>query len=149
MISLLDYAKDFLRSCVPPDGIVADFTMGNGYDTEFLCRLVPEGTVYAFDVQPAALESTRSRLEAFGLTNAQLLLVSHADAARYIKGPLNGGMFNLGWLPGSDRTVFTRRERKAEKAQNSTSTARHTTTEISRRFRCSSTSRVPWPLSSS
>lgn len=110
MISLLDYAKDFLRSCVPPDGIVADFTMGNGYDTEFLCRLVPEGTVYAFDVQPAALESTRSRLEAFGLTNAQLLLVSHADAARYIKGPLNGGMFNLGWLPGSDRTVFTRRE---------------------------------------
>ena len=43
------------------------------------------------------------------MTNAQLLLVSHADAARYIKGPLNGGMFNLGWLPGSDRTVFTRR----------------------------------------
>ena len=34
-----------------------------------------------------------------------------------------------------------------EKAPNRTSTARQTTTEISRRFRCSSSSNAPWSLS--
>ena len=60
------------------------------------------------------------------------------------------------WVYSPARTVRmppsrarTRREREAEKAPKSTSPAKHTTAEISRRLRWSSTSRAPWLLSSS
>ena len=39
---------------------VIDATMGNGHDTLFLSKLVgSEGKVWAFDIQAAAIESTR------------------------------------------------------------------------------------------
>ena len=42
------------------------------------------------------------------------------------------------------KSVRTRRERNVEKAPNRASTARQTTTEMSRRFRCNSPSKAPW-----
>lgn len=111
MQSILEVAKDFLRSTVPPDGVVGDFTMGNGGDTLFLSRLVPMGKVYAFDVQPMALESTRRHLEEAGAgENVELILASHHLLEAYIPGEIDGGMFNLGYLPWSDKGVTTRRE---------------------------------------
>lgn len=111
MLSLLDTAKQFLTAPpIPQGGVLIDFTMGNGYDTLYLCSLVPEGKVYAFDVQEAALASTRARLLEHGITNAELILDSHAALLQYVKEPIYGGLFNLGWLPGSDRTVRTQTE---------------------------------------
>ena len=63
MKSILVVAISFLEDCIPPDGIVCDFTMGNGSDTLYLSKLVPDGKVYAFDIQPLALEHTRQRLK--------------------------------------------------------------------------------------
>ena len=48
---------------IRPGDTVVDFTMGNGHDTEYLCRKVPDGKVYAFDIQASALENTKKRLE--------------------------------------------------------------------------------------
>ena len=111
MIKLLDIAKYFLQKGeIPQDGILADFTMGNGNDTLFLCSLVPEGRVYAFDIQPEAVENTRARLEEHGVKNAGLVLDSHANAGEYIKGKIHGGMFNLGYRPGGDKNVHTMHE---------------------------------------
>ena len=43
MFQLLDIAKDFLNQAdIAPDGVLADFTMGNGHDTLYLCSLVPK-----------------------------------------------------------------------------------------------------------
>ncbi|HPE94637.1 MAG TPA: class I SAM-dependent methyltransferase [Bacillota bacterium] len=110
MLQLLDYAKSFITSAVPENGTVADFTMGNGHDTLFLCRLVPEGKVYAFDIQQQALNNTKKLLDESGVTNAILIKDSHANAAEYIDGPIDAGMFNLGWLPGGDKSIHTLRE---------------------------------------
>lgn len=111
MIQLLDLAKSFLQTAkIPRDGVLADFTMGNGHDTAWLCSLVPEGKVYAFDIQEAAVASTRKRLDDLGLTNARLIHDSHANAINYIDTPIDAGMFNLGYLPGGDKTVTTKRE---------------------------------------
>lgn len=111
MIKLLDIAKYFLQKGeIPADGILADFTMGNGNDTLFLCSLVPEGRVYAFDIQPEAVENTKARLEENGVTNAELILDSHANAGNYIKNSIHGGMFNLGYRPGGDKNVHTMHE---------------------------------------
>ncbi|MBO4950652.1 MAG: class I SAM-dependent methyltransferase [Clostridia bacterium] len=111
MYQLLDVAKGFLESMnIKEDYVLCDFTMGNGYDTEYLCKKVPKGKVYAFDIQAQAVENTRKRLSDAGLTNAEIIHDSHAKVLEYVKEPINGGMFNLGYLPGGDKSVHTMRE---------------------------------------
>lgn len=109
MVKLLEIAKYFLQKAyIPEDGVLADFTMGNGHDTLFLCNLVPKGKVYSFDIQPEALENTRELLGE--RKNAELILDSHANLDAYIKEEIHGGMFNLGYRPGGDKTVHTMSE---------------------------------------
>ena len=111
MIDLLSLHKQFILTHLREGDVCADFTMGNGHDTEFLSKAVgAAGRVYAFDVQPQALESTAAHMRETGCPeNYTLILDSHSNAKNYIKEPLRAGMFNLGWLPGSDKTVTTRR----------------------------------------
>ena len=79
MYELLSVAKKFLENGkIPENATLCDFTMGNGHDTEYLCRLAPKGHVYAFDIQPDAIENTRKRLAEAGLENATLILDSHS-----------------------------------------------------------------------
>ena len=75
MFQLLDIAKGFLNQAnIKSDSVLADFTMGNGHDTLYLCGLVPQGTVYAFDIQKEAVENTKARLDEAGVTtNAHLI----------------------------------------------------------------------------
>ncbi len=109
MFSLLDTAKSFIEGAIKPDSVVADFTMGNGHDTEYLCSKVPDGKVYAFDIQESAVENTRKRLADGGFANAVLIHDSHAKCREYIKEPIAAGMFNLGRLPGGDHSIHTMR----------------------------------------
>ena len=65
MIDLLSLHKQFILTHLRKGDTAADFTMGNGYDTEFLSKAVgPDGKVYSFDIQPAALTSTAAHLAA-------------------------------------------------------------------------------------
>ena len=110
MFELLAFSKQFIKEHVSEDSVVADFTMGNGHDTEWLCSLVPKGHVYAFDVQKQAVDNTRARLSENGYSNYELFLDSHANCEKYIKSEIDAGMFNLGWLPGGDKSIHTLRE---------------------------------------
>ncbi len=112
MIDLLTVEKQFILSHVKKGGTVADFTMGNGHDTLWLSEHVGEnGRVYAFDIQKAAVESTDAFLKKSGCpNNYTLILDSHANAENYIKEKICAGMFNLGYLPGSDKKITTLRE---------------------------------------
>lgn len=98
----------------PP--LAVDGTAGNGHDTLFLAEAVgPGGRVWAFDVQAAALAAARQRLrQADGGTledrvtfvpqGHETLAVTLPASAR---GAVRGAMFNLGFLPGSDKAVKT------------------------------------------
>ena len=112
MVDLLALQKQFILNHLGAGDAAVDFTMGNGHDTEFLSRTVGEhGHVFAFDVQEAALTSTRARLEASGCPqNYTLLLASHHRVKEFVTSPIKAGMFNLGYLPGSDKSVTTMRE---------------------------------------
>ena len=105
-------AADCLRHFLLPGDRVIDATMGNGHDTQFLCELVGEsGHVYAFDIQPQAVEHTRARLQAAGvLSRATLYCVSHACMRDHVSEPVQAVVFNLGWLPGGDKRVTTQWE---------------------------------------
>ena len=64
MLDILQTEKSFILQHIKSGDTVADFTMGNGYDTLFLSQTVGEtGKVFAFDIQPSALASTEKRLE--------------------------------------------------------------------------------------
>jgi SAM-dependent methyltransferase len=103
-------AKDFLQQKANPTGTYIDFTMGRGRDTLFLCELAPRGRVWAFDIQPTALSDTDALLRQQNKKNAVLVLDSHDRFSNYVPEPIDGGMFNLGFLPGGDKTLTTCRE---------------------------------------
>lgn len=97
-------------------GIAMDATAGNGYDTVFLARLVgSSGRVYAVDIQPVAIKSTRARLEIETLSDRVRLRTGGHENLRALLPEVPDGcaevvMFNLGYLPGSDKTFITRTE---------------------------------------
>ena len=112
MIDLLALQKSFILNHLGVGDTAVDFTMGNGHDTEFLSKTVGiTGKVYAFDVQEQAVASTRKNLAAAGCPdNYTLILDSHHNVKKYVEGPIKAGMFNLGYLPGSDKSITTMRE---------------------------------------
>ena len=112
MVDLLTLHKQFLTPHLKKGGIAVDFTMGNGHDTLWLAEQVGEtGKVYAFDIQPQALENSERLLRESGCPkNYTLILDSHANVEQYVKEPICAGMFNLGYLPGSDKKITTMRD---------------------------------------
>ncbi len=111
MIDLLHLQKQFILTHLREGDVAVDFTMGNGHDTEFLSKTVgPDGHVFAFDVQEMALASTAEHLRESGCPdNYTLILDSHHNVKKYVDVPIKAGMFNLGYLPGSDKSVTTMR----------------------------------------
>ena len=103
---------------------VIDATAGNGHDSSFLADLVlapGSGLLFSLDVQSSALENTRKRLladlskkyntdaaEALLKERVQLLLQNHRVFPDSIpEESVAAVLYNLGYLPGSDKSVTT------------------------------------------
>ena len=110
------WAREMIEGALFPGARAVDATMGNGHDTLWLCSLVGEtGRVYAFDVQPSAVENTRLRLEEHGCApRATLICRGHQHMAEYVDQPVDAVVFNLGWLPGGEKGITTRCETTLE-----------------------------------
>lgn len=110
---ILPYARKLLQSTVNEGDLTIDATIGNGHDTVFLAKLVGEtGHVYGFDIQELAIQKTTERINNENLSNQVTLLQrSHAEVKKVIPASLHeklkGAIFNLGYLPGSDKSVVT------------------------------------------
>ncbi|EKN65987.1 rRNA methylase [Neobacillus bataviensis LMG 21833] len=116
MERILPFAKNLLDRVVKPGDVVVDATVGNGHDTIFLASLVGEtGKVYGFDVQEEAISATSDRLTEHNLSEwVTLFHAGHEQLSDKIPaddhGKIKGAIFNLGYLPGSDKTIVTRAE---------------------------------------
>ncbi|WP_114570238.1 class I SAM-dependent methyltransferase [Exiguobacterium flavidum] len=109
---VLPYAKELLESVIHEGDCVVDMTAGNGHDTLFLAQRVgPSGRVVAFDVQAQAIEETARRLSSANVDQwVDLYQESHIHVGARLSGerrPVRAGVFNLGYLPGSDKSVTT------------------------------------------
>ncbi|KAH7528088.1 hypothetical protein FEM48_Zijuj05G0034700 [Ziziphus jujuba var. spinosa] len=118
---------------------VIDATCGNGYDTLALLRMVADesgqGRVYGFDVQKVALENASSLLEVSVNPNEKELVKlfhkCHSKMAEVLPEDTSvrnakiiaefDGLnifrliaFNLGYLPGGDKSVVTESQTTAE-----------------------------------
>lgn len=101
-----------LRHFVRSGDRAVDATCGNGNDTLLLAELVgAAGRVWAFDIQREAMEITASKLAANGFSDRVTLIAGgHETIAGQVDTPLSAVVFNLGYLPGGDRSLITRPE---------------------------------------
>lgn len=97
-----------------------DATCGNGFDTLFLCKLAGvNGHVKAFDIQQQAIERTTSLLNSnLEFKNYEIILDSHELIPKYISCNIDTVVFNLGYLPFSDKTVATKWDTTVAAIQN-------------------------------
>ncbi len=121
LLNIVPFVHSLLHAHVRAGDSVIDATMGNGHDTQWMARLVgPQGRVYAFDVQQHAVDSTRKRLDQEGLlARVTLLAQSHDDIAASVREPVSAIVFNLGYLPGTDKSVATQAETTLSALQQS------------------------------
>ncbi len=118
----LSFARLLWGQLLKLGDLAIDATCGNGHDTLALSKLVltpVAGKVIGCDIQQTALENTRERLKEqllpHQLKRIELHLISHA-AITSIIGDESPRLvvFNLGYLPGGDKSLTTRLETTLE-----------------------------------
>lgn len=98
--NITDVAHQICGMMLEKDFIAVDMTVGHGYDTEFLAQHCQQ--VIGFDIQPQAISSAQQRLSAYN--NIVLHCADHTTVDHYVK-QADMFMFNLGWLPNSDKEI--------------------------------------------
>ncbi|MCZ6675536.1 MAG: 16S rRNA (cytosine(1402)-N(4))-methyltransferase [Verrucomicrobia bacterium] len=113
-ISPVEVAHRFAGSVVRKGDNCVDATVGNGRDTAFLAKQVATtGKVLGFDVQSEAITNAQARLESEQLLGQVILKnYGHEELRPTLQSlgwqSLRLVMFNLGYLPGSDKSIITR-----------------------------------------
>jgi tRNA1(Val) A37 N6-methylase TrmN6 len=111
--SLVNEAHLLIKANLFAGDIAIDATVGNGFDTLCLAEQVgADGKVYGFDIQIRALENTANKLQLAKLNSwVTLFHASHTEMADRIPekyhGKIKAIMFNLGYLPGGDKSIIT------------------------------------------
>lgn len=110
-----------LQNFVQKGSKAIDATCGNGKDTLLLAQLVgAAGHVFAFDVQKTACLRTSERIADAGMQKRVTIhQASHELIADLVPSPVAAIIFNLGWLPGGDRSIITNPETTIAALKNS------------------------------
>ena len=112
-MKILPFAQFLLQSALEPGDIAIDGTAGNGHDTAYLANIVGEtGHVYGFDIQSEAIENTKEKLRSENLLQqCTLIQTGHEHVKAYVSeqqyGQVKAAIFNLGYLPGGDKSIVT------------------------------------------
>jgi predicted methyltransferase len=116
IMRLTELTHTAISKVLQPGELAIDATIGNGHDTTFLARITgPSGKVHGFDIQADALAKTRQLLEEENLEgNVTLHHAGHENMDRHlppgIRDNVTAIIFNLGYLPGGDKSCITRKE---------------------------------------
>lgn len=91
--------------------VAIDATCGNGHDTLFLAEL-PLSSLYSIDIQPTAIRNTKellvNNLNKKALKKVIVSQISHDDLKKIpLPKPPSLIVYNLGYLPGGDKTITT------------------------------------------
>lgn len=110
---ITEWCAHFIKEQVQEGDFCIDAAMGNGNDTLLLSRLCgSSGRVLSFDIQKQALTSTEALLKKEQAPeNYTLILDSHEHMDQYATNtPASCIVFNLGYLPGGDHNLATKKE---------------------------------------
>ncbi|HSX14160.1 MAG TPA: class I SAM-dependent methyltransferase [Chlamydiales bacterium] len=109
----LKLAKKYWAEHLSPGDVVIDATCGNGHDTLFLCTLSCQ--VYSLDIQKQALEMAKllgSSATFFHISHVLIHEIPVPNPPRLI-------VYNLGYLPGGDKSITTKSETTLQSIQES------------------------------
>lgn len=106
--NVIPFVHELLTTFVTKDDVCIDATCGNGNDTLFLAKLAK--FVYAFDVQESAIANTEKLLIANSIMNYKLIHDSHRNLDGHGIKKAKAIVFNLGYLPGGDKSLTTTSE---------------------------------------
>ncbi|NGX34995.1 MAG: hypothetical protein K1060chlam1_01361 [Candidatus Anoxychlamydiales bacterium] len=113
----LDLSKNYWKNFLDKSDIAIDATLGNGFDTLYLAKILIEpantkGKIICFDIQKKAIESSKlllkENLKKESFKNISLLNKSHEDLTKHVTIKANLIVYNLGYLPGSDKKITTK-----------------------------------------
>jgi hypothetical protein len=109
-------AQAHLGKILRPGDHAVDGTAGNGHDSLFLAQCVGKnGRLTVFDLQKSAIESSQKRfLDQNIETPVKWVQDSHGKLDEYVSKPIHGAIFNLGYLPGGDKSIITQSESTLE-----------------------------------
>ena len=115
----LTFAHDYWTHLVQPGDTVIDATCGNGHDALYLAKLALReelpNKLYVIDLQEKAIEATHQRLachlSATLLQKVIFLQSCHSKfPAELPVASVKLIIYNLGYLPGADKTLTTKTE---------------------------------------
>lgn len=119
LASHIDLAHLLWRSAATKGSIAVDCTAGNGYDSLELARIIgcnSGGTsrLFSIDVQAKAIDETKKRLSSYltskGMNRVTFIQGSFNPFPAEVvaqKGQISLMVYNLGFLPGSDKSITT------------------------------------------
>jgi len=110
---LVEHAQHFIADKLSIGDYAIDATVGNGHDILFLSKQVgDEGHVYGFDIQQQAIQRCEKILKKANLgSRTTLFRTGHENMMQLLPDSVIGHckavMFNLGYLPCSDKSIIT------------------------------------------
>lgn len=127
--SHLDLAHRYWSALVQPGDVVIDATCGNGFDSLLLAQLAlteHSGQLHLFDIQAEALDATRTRLNALLPATRMQRVLFHLQSHESFPATITTSsvrliVFNLGYLPGGDKSLTTRVTTTVASIQNALS----------------------------
>jgi len=111
-VRLAKYIQQCLENHLRNGSRVLDATAGNGYDTLRAAQLVkPNGEIVAIDIQASAIKATKKKLTEARLESLSKLI--HGEHGTIMESMnydayFDAIIFNLGFLPGSDKKIITK-----------------------------------------
>lgn len=107
----LEMAHDYWARHLRPSDTAIDATCGNGKDAAYLASLLPEGKVFALDIQKEALQTSQQQ-------HCGKIIFLHQCHTLLPEDPsLRLIVYNLGYLPGGNKAITTRAETTLQSAQ--------------------------------
>ena len=106
--NIVKLGHEILDKYLNEESICVDMTLGNGNDTLYL--LSKAKFVYAFDIQEKGIISSKELLDKNNISSNKynLILDDHQNILNHISNQLiDIAIFNLGYLPNSDKTIKT------------------------------------------
>ncbi len=113
-LGFLTFAHKLWKEHLKPGDRAIDATCGNGYDTLVLSK-IGLSHLYVFDIQENAIKETKNRV---GIKkNISYHLGCHSTFSG-VEKPVHLIVYNLGYLPGGDKSLTTCAETTLKSLEN-------------------------------
>lgn len=109
----VEFSHWVIDNCICNYDILIDATCGNGYDSMYLAYKINDGgKLYLFDIQKEAINNTKRKLTKIENREFNTIYINdgHQYLDKYIKEPIDCIIYNLGYLPGLNKRIKTKKE---------------------------------------